>query len=296
MSICQCSVSVLFSWLGLLLVLILSLTATNRRRRNQEITSTTHPSNVPASNWTMAFQLQVQGVISKHSRTFHRYQAVWQNYINDEETAVNPEPTRVITRNATVEEWVQSMLTNNETFVAFLNVLQQSPFDAFFFEGRPVNSTTTAAMKPFAFVLVDAPDLYRFATSKASPLKFAKPLANCTAAGTTTMKACAFESLHPDTILVSPQPPNDTAAYRNYSNLATFCRFAPRDTVRTEWQVALQTYWRQVQNMMTNSQHNNNNNNNNIWLSTAGQGVPWLHLRIAQQPRYYTYAPFRDEP
>jgi hypothetical protein len=28
------------------------------------------------------------------------------------------------------------------------------------------------------------------------------------------------------------------------------------------------------------------------WLSTAGLGVPWLHLRLDSYPKYYRYRPY----
>ncbi len=31
-----------------------------------------------------------------------------------------------------------------------------------------------------------------------------------------------------------------------------------------------------------------------IWLSTAGGGVAWLHVRLDSTPKYYGYAPYRD--
>ncbi len=32
-----------------------------------------------------------------------------------------------------------------------------------------------------------------------------------------------------------------------------------------------------------------------LWLSTAGQGVAWLHFRIERVPKYYSYGRYRDE-
>ena len=31
-----------------------------------------------------------------------------------------------------------------------------------------------------------------------------------------------------------------------------------------------------------------------VWLSTAGAGVSWLHVRLDDRPKYYGYAPFRE--
>lgn len=270
MNIPKCPRLAIFAWVVLSLMLVFSLTSRRRPAHHDDDDASEHNFQEAGNSSNMTFQLRKQGVVSKHSRTFHRYQAVWT--------------THNVTRNVTVEEWVQSMLTCNETLHAFLDVLRQTPFDGFFFETRPVNATTVKT-KPFEFVLVDAPDLYQFATGKASPRKFAEPLANCTAHDLDT--ACVFVSLHADTTLVSPQPPTDTALLPHYSNLASFCRLqAPRRVVHTVWQLALQTYLLAV---------TKTNHHNNIWLSTAGMGVPWLHLRIAQRPRYYTYASFRDE-
>ena len=30
------------------------------------------------------------------------------------------------------------------------------------------------------------------------------------------------------------------------------------------------------------------------WLSTAGMGVAWLHVRLDERPKYYGYALYRD--
>jgi hypothetical protein len=30
-----------------------------------------------------------------------------------------------------------------------------------------------------------------------------------------------------------------------------------------------------------------------IWLSTAGDGIAWLHVRLDSRPKYYSYGPYR---
>ena len=30
-----------------------------------------------------------------------------------------------------------------------------------------------------------------------------------------------------------------------------------------------------------------------VWLSTAGGGVAWLHIRLDDRPKYYVYEPYR---
>jgi len=31
-----------------------------------------------------------------------------------------------------------------------------------------------------------------------------------------------------------------------------------------------------------------------VWLSTAGGGVAWLHVRLDDRPKYYGYAQYRN--
>ena len=33
-----------------------------------------------------------------------------------------------------------------------------------------------------------------------------------------------------------------------------------------------------------------------VWLSTAGAGVSWLHVRLDDRPKYYGHAPYRRTP
>lgn len=32
-----------------------------------------------------------------------------------------------------------------------------------------------------------------------------------------------------------------------------------------------------------------------VWLSTSGMGIPWLHMRLDQKPKYYSFEPFARE-
>ncbi len=33
-----------------------------------------------------------------------------------------------------------------------------------------------------------------------------------------------------------------------------------------------------------------------VWLSTAGAGVSWLHVRLDTRPKYYHHGPYRQPP
>jgi len=33
-----------------------------------------------------------------------------------------------------------------------------------------------------------------------------------------------------------------------------------------------------------------------LWISTAGMGVYWLHVRLDSRPKYYRHAPYKTPP
>jgi len=33
-----------------------------------------------------------------------------------------------------------------------------------------------------------------------------------------------------------------------------------------------------------------------LWISTAGMGVNWLHVRLDSRPKYYRHAPYKTPP
>jgi hypothetical protein len=37
-------------------------------------------------------------------------------------------------------------------------------------------------------------------------------------------------------------------------------------------------------------------NDRPVWLSTAGGGVAWLHVRLDDHPKYYHYREYRQRP
>lgn len=217
---------------------------------------------------TMEFKLQEEGNLPSGA-AFQRYQAVLPENNN---------------KAATIQEWTQSMLsssslsTNHDSLQCFLDVLRKNPYKAFFFETRPVIFSQMAS-KTFEFVLVDAPGLHKFATSRPNPQAFAEYFHDC-ATG-----ACVFSSLHGDATLIAPKLPDGTTDLVTFSHLADFCRSANPDLVNLTWKLAIQTYVQQLERQSTR----------NLWFSTSGLGISWLHFRVDQRPKYYTYGPFRDE-
>lgn len=87
-----------------------------------------------------------------------------------------------------------------------------------------------------------------------------------------------FPNLGGDATLIVPRPVGPPEAY---PHLAAFVHRAPESQVRRLWRRTAET----VLNEITTAPR---------WLSTAGLGVAWLHVRLDTQPKYYSYAPYKD--
>ena len=146
----------------------------------------------------------------------------------------------------------------------FNGVLAAAAFAAFRWETRPVSAAT--ANDPFEFVLLDSPGLAR----EPEPEAFAEHFDG--GAG-----VVAFPNLGGDAIMVVPRPVGAVSAY---GHLAAFERGAP-DAQRAE-------LWRAVGGAMAARL-----GSKTVWLSTAGAGVSWLHVRLDDRPKYYGFAPYR---
>lgn len=163
----------------------------------------------------------------------------------------------------TLELWRDS-----PEFCAFFgSLLADSPFAASRWETPAVTSASVG--RPFEFVLLDDPGLARRPDSNA----FAEHFDGAPSEG-----VVEFSSLGRDAILIAPTPgPSDSA----YCHLAAFLRSAPEAQRHALWQQVGSAMGRRV-------------NAAPVWLSTAGGGVPWLHVRLDDRPKYYGYRPYRD--
>ena len=149
----------------------------------------------------------------------------------------------------------------------FLGILADSPFSAYRWETPPVTRGTAA--RPFEFALIDAPDLARKPDASAFAAYF-------DAAGGDGISV--FENLGKDATLVVPAPVAGEAAY---GGLAAFVRSAPEQQRHALWR----TVGRTVEEKLGDRP---------LWLSTAGGGVAWLHVRLDSHPKYYSHAAYRD--
>jgi len=144
-----------------------------------------------------------------------------------------------------------------------------TPFPAVRWETPPVTRRTIE--RDFEFVLHDAPGL----VCRADPRPFAEhfhPAA--TAGGTVT-----FDNLGRDATLIVPAPLTPAA---DYAHLSAFLRNAPDSQKHQLWQSVRAALAARISDRP-------------IWLSTAGMGVPWLHVRLDSRPKYYGYEPYRSD-
>lgn len=151
----------------------------------------------------------------------------------------------------------------------FINVLGNCPYEAFRWETPPVKIGTEN--QDFQFVILDSPGLGGRIPDTHS---FAKQLSSCNGDNS----VATFDNLGGDATLVVPAKLIDESAY---VEIASFTRNAPESQ-----QLEL---WRSVGVAM-----NRRIGQKPVWLSTAGGGVSWLHVRIDSRPKYYGYAPFKN--
>ncbi len=157
----------------------------------------------------------------------------------------------------------------DEEFCRFFNdLLLTSTFSAFRWETPPI--TTATAKRAFEFVLLDSPYLAR----DPDPSAFAEHFAG---AGSQTV--VEFPNLGNDAIMVAPRPDS----LSDYGHLAAFLQNSAATQRYSLWQLVATAMQRRLSMKP-------------VWLSTAGGGVAWLHVRLDDGPKYYGYEPYRRAP
>jgi hypothetical protein len=147
----------------------------------------------------------------------------------------------------------------------FNSLLADSPYAAFRWETPAVTAATLA--HPFEFVLLDNPGLAR----PPDPEAFAEHFT------TATDGVATFSNLGSDAIMVVPCPLSEPEAY---GHLAAFVRRAPEPQRDALWRRVGEAMARRIGAKL-------------VWLSTAGAGVSWLHVRLDDRPKYYGFGPYR---
>jgi hypothetical protein len=170
------------------------------------------------------------------------------------------------TRPATFAEVIHAWRSNAEFRTQFNDLMADAPYSAFRWETPAVTVGTLS--RPFEFVLLDSPRLDR----RPDPEAFAERFAGSEAG------VVVFPNLGGDAIMVVPTP---IAAPSAYGHLAAFVRHAPASQRQSLWQSVGEAMSQRV-------------GAEPVWLSTAGAGVSWLHVRIDDRPKYYGFEPYRE--
>ncbi len=160
------------------------------------------------------------------------------------------------------KQWQQSP----EFCTQFNQALADAPFESYRWELPGLTSENWHA--PFQCVLNESLELLRPASSQSFEEHFPKAVDDVT----------MFSNFSGSAQLVVPTP---IAAPAAYPHLAAFTRQAP--------QTQRLSLWRAVGNAFSNRIRAKP-----VWLSTAGAGVPWLHVRLDNRPKYYSYTPYRN--
>ncbi|MCP4092056.1 MAG: hypothetical protein GY747_01305 [Planctomycetes bacterium] len=149
----------------------------------------------------------------------------------------------------------------------WIELLASIPFQAFRWELPAV--TTAQLEKAFECALLEDDSLHRSA--------------NCTPfvghfITSNTKEVLGFPNLGSDAFMIVPRP---GAAQDACAHLASFSRSAPAPKQHALWEAVGEAMEQRV-------------GPTPIWLSTAGDGVAWLHVRLDDAPKYYGHAPYRN--
>jgi hypothetical protein len=149
----------------------------------------------------------------------------------------------------------------------FISLLADAPFAAIRWETPPI--TAASANRQFEFVLLDSPWLARDPDADAFTEHFS---------GVAPGGVIEFANLGKDAIMVVPCPGGPLSAY---CSIAAFVRQASEPQRHALWGLVGSAMERRL-------------GTKPVWLSTAGAGVSWLHVRLDDRPKYYGYAPYRE--
>lgn len=143
--------------------------------------------------------------------------------------------------------------------------MRAAPYIAFRWETPPL--TSASLDQPFECLLHNNPGL----DVPADPTDF-EPYFQ------PDREIVTFQNLWGDAFLIVPCPTSKTA---NYKHIAAFHQSAPITQQHGFWKEVARTVLARVSSKP-------------VWLSTAGGGVDWLHMRLDGRPKYYRHLPWRD--
>lgn len=188
-----------------------------------------------------------------------------------------------------VDTWID-LLSSPAEIVKFVGVVKEASVDypAFFFETKGVSPKTLT--KPFEFVLVKSKHLERFVQGRGHDFDvFAEYLNddNSASSNNADRSSVSFFNLDRTSKLIAPKAIQRSKSI--YSHLGIFQRNASKEEIIEFWQLVGKEYRKSLDESEIIG------GGKTLWLSTSGTGVAWLHMRIDDRPKYYTFRDFADE-
>jgi hypothetical protein len=182
------------------------------------------------------------------------------------DAAGHPVAMSLVSRGApmTFRGVVEAWRSDEEFRASFTARLRDVPYGAYCWETPPLSRATIDL--PFECVFVENKALEGV---RPEPGPFHEHFTD-ERSGSSVV---TFESLGRDALLVAPCPRGDPSVY---THLAAFVRLAPAEQVHMLWRVLADA----VDARLGISP---------LWLSTAGLGVHWLHVRLDSRPKYYRH-------
>lgn len=144
-------------------------------------------------------------------------------------------------------------------------LLRRVAFPSYRLELPPLSAATVS--EPFEFVVVDDPRL----EVPPEPAVFASYFEPPVDAPVRTVA-----NLGGTARLIVPR---QIGAAEHYAHLARFLRGAPAPQVHALWQCVAAGVLADL-------------DDEPLWVSTAGGGVAWLHVRLERHPKYYRHRPY----
>ncbi|ESA38579.1 hypothetical protein N836_32080 [Leptolyngbya sp. Heron Island J] len=176
------------------------------------------------------------------------------------------EKDELLSYNDVIERWI-----HDDQFRSFFrSLLYDSGLSSYVWETPPI--TSNHLNRPFEFVLLSLPKRFGSPDRETYAQYF-----NVDAGDNGVI---AFDNLGKDALLVVPSPCKTDV---DYTNLAAFLRNAPEIQQHALWRML----GRCVKQRLSSKP---------LWISVAGGGVAWLHVRLDSYPKYYRYMQYRAEP
>jgi len=170
-------------------------------------------------------------------------------------------------RRGSWRDWLDALLNAPAARQAFNSALVNAASHAFRWECPAL--TASKLDQPFECMLIPAPELDRPADDQ----PFAAQLDHATDAAVTV-----FPNLGGDATLVVPTRGADPAAY---AHIGAFVRHAPPAQRDALWRAVADCVRARIGEQPS-------------WLSTAGDGVAWLHVRLDGSPKYFRTRAYRE--